>query len=457
MQKKRQKLIAAAFFAVYLFTVLWYTVINRSMTPRTAHFELFWSYRKWLAGDAKLGMEILANIAMFMPFGFFVSVLGGFRDPRRAKKRPAGGLFGIAGAAALLSLTIEVLQLVCMRGEFEPDDIFSNTVGAVCGDMLYSLLRGLPERGKKRNAARRSERLAAAVRKRSRASLAVQTAAVLSAVICGVVFASGGNRSAPEADISPRQFFFQAERAENDSGKLRLSGVAFRCETPEEELSLFLRASNGGRRVELKTEWYDRPGVNDHFGGSRDYLHSGFRAEADRVSPEKEYEIMVRWKGFAAFSTGVFLKGSEILYASGSGFEEPEASGTELEELLRGAALRVYRPDQHCRVYQRGNSLYWVVDRDGFTFEPDGTTYIQYQLYTTQTDRLPKKRLEKYYYWDNIGGYFEDYEIPGSFGNYRVMKRELPREYSVTAIVTGYYKNGEWVWKNCFRPVLELS
>ena len=32
------------------------------------------------------------------------------------------------------------------------------------------------------------------------------------------------------------------------------------------------------------------------------------------------------------------------------------------------------------------------------------------------------------------------------------MKREIPTDYSVTSIMTGYRKNGKWVWKNYFRP-----
>ena len=87
----------------------------------------------------------------------------------------------------------------------------------------------------------------------------------------------------------------------------------------------------------------------------------------------------------------------------------------------------------------------------------DGSTYIQYQLWTTQKDRLPEKRLENGHFWDNIGGYFEEYEIRGNFGQYRVMKRELPTAYAITTIVTGYYKDGAWIWKEYFQPRYSLG
>ena len=129
--------------------------------------------------------------------------------------------------------------------------------------------------------------------------------------------------------------------------------------------------------------------------------------------------------------------------------------GADLDEIMNNGVLRVYRPDYQCWVYQVGWSLYWIVDKD-FHFEDDGSTYIQYQMWTTQIQNLPEKRLAHHNYWDNIGGYFEEHELEGDFGDYRVMKREIPTVYSVTSIVTGYYKNGEWIWKNYFRPIYDF-
>lgn len=62
-------------FILYLLTVFHFTVLNRSIGLHTAQFELFWSYKKWFAGDVDLGREIIANIAMFVPFGFLASCL----------------------------------------------------------------------------------------------------------------------------------------------------------------------------------------------------------------------------------------------------------------------------------------------------------------------------------------------------------------------------------------------
>ena len=131
------------------------------------------------------------------------------------------------------------------------------------------------------------------------------------------------------------------------------------------------------------------------------------------------------------------------------GFVPPEVAGTALEEVVQNGYLRVCQPDYACYVYQYKGCLYWIADK-AFHFEDNGKTYIQFQLWTTQTDKLPEKRLKNKRYWDNIGGYFEKYEITGTVncGKYRVCKRKLPTEYSITAILTGFYKNKKWaqIW-----------
>ena len=178
----------------------------------------------------------------------------------------------------------------------------------------------------------------------------------------------------------------------------------------------------------------------------------------------REYEILVSWPLMIPFPTGVYLRNSEIYYVPESEYVLPETGSVhidpdavnddlmELDTILDKGDLMVCRPDHDCWVCQYGNDLYWVAGPD-FEFEDDGSTYIQYQLWTTQTEKLPQKRLEKKYYWDNIGGNFEKYEVEGDFGAFRVMKRSIPEEYAVTSIVTGYYKDGKWIWRNYFRPV----
>ena len=99
--------------------VLWYTVFTRTPWFHDPQLELFWSYKKWLAGNWDSGWLILGNIAMFAPFGF---LLTGSLASHRKK------CLAVLIAGFLFSVTIEVLQLELLRGTFEYDDIFKETL-----------------------------------------------------------------------------------------------------------------------------------------------------------------------------------------------------------------------------------------------------------------------------------------------------------------------------------------
>ena len=97
--------------------------------------------------------------------------------------------------------------------------------------------------------------------------------------------------------------------------------------------------------------------------------------------------------------------------------------------------------------------MYWIAD-ENYAFNIDGSTYLQYQLDTTQFDRLPGERTSNGWYWDNIGDYFEANEITDTMdcGRYRVSVRDIPSGYAITRAETGFY-DGDWVWSGKFRPV----
>lgn len=432
IEKKRIR--RAALFAfcllVYLFSVLWYTVLKRGTGFRGAQLELFWSYKRWFAGDADLGKIIIANVAMFFPFGFLLTgLLSGTSRKVRATV--------VTLAAGILSLTIEVLQLFLMRGLFEWDDVISNTAGAVMGLLLYCVLEELLKNNKIFR-------------------ILTLTAGIAFVIVCAGVLYTGKGDASAEADNASRTVCFQIDEAILDGKELQMEGFAFRYGHPEGTPSLFLRSTETGDEVTLAvTHGLEREDVNEYFLCEYDYSHTGFTASG-MIDPNTEYEIMIRWPWSIQTSSGVFITGDDVHYAENTSFIAPDAKGTDMEEIVSKGILRVYRPDYHCWVYQLGGDLYWIVDSD-FNFEEDGSTYIQYQMWTTQTRNLPEKRLAHGNLWDNIGGYFEKYELEGDFGAYRVMKRKLPTAYSLTSIITGYYKNGEWIWKNYFRPIYRFG
>jgi glycopeptide antibiotics resistance protein len=129
--EKKQRIIFAVFLVAYATFILFFTVWSRPVQPQAPELELFWSYRQWFAGDQALGREIILNICMFIPIGFFAAGL--FSNVR--KRILIAVLMGI-----ILSALVEVLQLYLGRGLFEFDDIFNNAIGSAVGGAAYMIL-----------------------------------------------------------------------------------------------------------------------------------------------------------------------------------------------------------------------------------------------------------------------------------------------------------------------------
>ena len=119
-------------FMGYVFLVLCTTLFYREETlVRRYNVYPLWSYtslyNKQLA-------QIIMNVMMFIPIGFFV---GG-----ALKKKHIANAIEIG---FVLSLFIEITQLITTRGVFNVDDIIHNTLGCViglsCFVLCYKLIR----------------------------------------------------------------------------------------------------------------------------------------------------------------------------------------------------------------------------------------------------------------------------------------------------------------------------
>lgn len=402
--EKRKSLLII--IITYVCVLLLFTVINRPITISAPKTMLFWSYREWIKGNGNLGKEIIANVMMFFPLGFLV--------PFYRSKRT---LITVILISITLSFTIESLQLLLNRGLFEFDDVFNNTLGGVVGWQVHNCL------------------------KKYLADYVFMIGFLFIAIAFLVVYLNGNE----EEQNYEKEYCVQVD----DVVEGRIKGFAFLYEQKSDELRIKLK-SGAGKLISVPTIYHiSRNDVNQYFLCKRDYTYVGFQAILEDVDPCEEYEIVLNFGGTLDVETSIYVTGDRIHYIKDKELQEPEGI-----DIVENGTLRVYRPDYHCWVYQYEGALYWIADSE-FLFEDDGSTYIQYQLWTTQTERLPEKRQENNWLWDNIGGNFEDYEINGEFGRYRVMKRELPKEYSIISIETGYFKDGKWVWHSFFRPVYE--
>lgn len=113
----------------YLFLSLVATVVTRSPTVEARiMLEPFRTYRQYFT-DEFTWFEIRANILLFIPIGFLLSMV---------IKRPIW-LLPIVGIG--ISIVIELIQLITHRGLCETDDIISNTIGLVIGYIVYLFIK----------------------------------------------------------------------------------------------------------------------------------------------------------------------------------------------------------------------------------------------------------------------------------------------------------------------------
>lgn len=84
----------------------------------------FWEYRQQLGIWSVI--NLIGNIAIFIPFGFF--------EPMASRQR---SFIGTVVDGLLLSMLVEVFQLVSRVGRFDVDDLMLNTSGVVAGYLIF--------------------------------------------------------------------------------------------------------------------------------------------------------------------------------------------------------------------------------------------------------------------------------------------------------------------------------
>lgn len=391
---KKQKQLTL--FVLFLFVIIYITCVSRTRSFSRQYIVYpFWELIKALNGDWNMLLLIIENIMLFIPLGFLLVQLG-----VGCKETVIWGFF--------LSILIELAQLFFHLGLFEIDDIVNNTAGTLFGAILYKRLR-LSEKKK------------------------ILTSGIV--VVCSIIFCFTIPKTETQSYV--RDFFFEIENVQVENEKIILKGDCFLYKKPDEEYGLVLKSDKEEVTVQVYTGMNSEK-INSYYRCEKDFSKVGFWAFAN-IDIDRNYEILVKWESGIITTTNTYIKNGKIAYTTDSA---PDYLGT----------LLVSRPEYGFYVYQDQGNLYWLCDNN-FPFEDDGTTYVQYQLWTTQIENLPESRVENEWFWDNLGFIFEDFEIE-KYKDFRVAKKSIPTEYAITAILTGYYKDETWRWKDYFRPIV---
>ncbi|WP_192496624.1 VanZ family protein [Pseudoclavibacter sp. CFCC 13796] len=134
-EHRRLRLLAGCMFVVYMvivgFIVMWPTPVDRDLSPELSR-TLAWIHRRGAPEFIDyLFVERAANVLMFVPAGFFITLL----MPRR--------LWWLAWAICVVgSCLIELSQLLLLPDRFASvDDIIMNSLGGFIGVAIAALVR----------------------------------------------------------------------------------------------------------------------------------------------------------------------------------------------------------------------------------------------------------------------------------------------------------------------------
>lgn len=300
-----KRLLRALPLFIFAACVLYITAFSRTPSlKREFRSDLFYSWRMGLSGNRQIGMQVLENIALFIPLGYLAFSFFSAGKGTKLRKIVFSLLLDLA-----FSLAIEALQYYSGRGISEFDDLIDNVLGMLLGIAGY-LLAGL-------------------VFREGKAVGRVFLHGILPAlmVLAGLLGCLTMRETLMTAMTNLRtdQFWFsvdQVDQGGNFSGRCRIYGR----ETPSFRLIL----SNGKERTEAEL-------ARD---GER-YIAAARRDEGN------QYEIKIRFRGYPALSTGVYLRGSSVEYVEG---QVLAPALPEDQPLPPDAVLKAYSAERDCYV-----------------------------------------------------------------------------------------------------------
>lgn len=116
-----------------IYVLLLYELLTRSELNTVSGYNLvpFTEIFRYKIGTNAFYLNVVGNIVMFIPFGYFIS---NYINPNR--------MLPIILVGAISSATVEFVQ-VCIGRSFDVDDIILNVVGSIIGFLLFVALRAI--------------------------------------------------------------------------------------------------------------------------------------------------------------------------------------------------------------------------------------------------------------------------------------------------------------------------
>lgn len=119
-------------FIIYVL-LLYFLLLSTENAASGINFIPFKEMTRYNIGSKAFFYNVIGNIVLFIPFGYFVS------DYLKGKK-----IHHILIPSVLISLTAELIQYKIGRA-FDIDDIILNVIGAILGFMCYISVRAMKQ------------------------------------------------------------------------------------------------------------------------------------------------------------------------------------------------------------------------------------------------------------------------------------------------------------------------
>ncbi len=135
--KNRFRALGKVFIALYVIFLFYFLIFSdwygRTGGMQEYHYNLelfreirrFWDYREQL-GAFVTATNLLGNVVIFLPLGFLMPMASKYRS-----------FWATAINCFLLSLAVELFQLISRVGSFDVDDLLLNTIGGVLGYISF--------------------------------------------------------------------------------------------------------------------------------------------------------------------------------------------------------------------------------------------------------------------------------------------------------------------------------
>jgi len=268
------------------------------------------------------------------------------------------------------------------------------------------------------------------------------------------------------AALNSSRYAYQIERAELNNGILELSGFCFDVNSdlstpdnaPGMRVILVNTADDKKRHYYRVENALERPEVNEYYHGDSEYLFCGFEANINLRGidiDQTSYEIVLQpdMGSSITIRDHLFISHGQLADTYPNSFRLPDIEGTDLDSIVSEGTLRGCHPDIGVYIYQYEWKLYYIAENQ-YPFE-SGWDKIACNIGTNRNSLLEEDR-QQHGFVTNAFCFFDN-EITNeiSTGNYRVAALDLPLEYPVTYVCTGYWTSSdEWIWEDKFCPGL---